>query len=87
MALIPSLPFGLAMAASFGALNTLLNYIAWNEVRKARRRGHSVIMQAQLESRLTKLVSSLIVQITMTVAALARDPLIAVWADGLGQCS
>ncbi|MGD9508716.1 MAG: cation diffusion facilitator family transporter [Geminicoccaceae bacterium] len=77
-------PFGLAMAAVFGALNTLLNYVAWNEVRKACRRGHSVIMQAQLRSRLTKLVSSLIVQTTMTVAALAPDPLIAAWADGLG---
>lgn len=77
-------PLGLTMAASFGALNTYLNYIAWNEVRKACRRGHSVIMQAQLKSRLTKLVSSLIVQATMTVAALAPDPLIAAWADGLG---
>jgi divalent metal cation (Fe/Co/Zn/Cd) transporter len=77
-------PLGLTMAASFGALNTYLNYIAWNEVRKACQSGHSVIMQAQLKSRLTKLVSSLIVQATMTVAALAPDPLIAAWADGLG---
>ena len=70
-------PLGLTMAACFGALNTYLNYIAWNEVRKACRHGHSIIMQAQLKSRLTKLVSSLIVQVTMTVAALAPDPLIA----------
>lgn len=77
-------PLGLTMAACFGALNTYLNYIAWNEVRKACRHGHSIIMQAQLKSRLTKLVSSLIVQVTMTVAALAPDPLIAAWADGLG---
>jgi cation diffusion facilitator family transporter len=77
-------PFGLAMAASFGAVNTFLNYVAWNEVRKACRHGRSVIMQAQLKSRLTKLVSSVIVQLTMTVAALARDPLVAAWADGLG---
>lgn len=77
-------PLGLTMAACFGALNTYLNYIAWNEVRKACRQGHSIIMQAQLKSRLTKLVSSLIVQMTMTVAALAPDPLIAAWADGLG---
>jgi cation diffusion facilitator family transporter len=77
-------PVGLALGASFGALNTFLNFIAWDEVRQACRGSASVIMRAQLTSRRTKLISSCAVQITLTVAALARDPMIAGVADGGG---
>jgi cation diffusion facilitator family transporter len=77
-------PLGLALAACFGALNTFLNFIAWDEVRQACRGQPSVIMRAQLASRLTKLISSCIVQVTMTLAALVQDPVVAGLADGGG---
>jgi divalent metal cation (Fe/Co/Zn/Cd) transporter len=79
-------PLGLALAAALGAVNTLINFVAWDEVRRAAAAGgeRSVIMQAQVQARLTKLVSSLVVQVSMTVAATARDAVIAAWADGLG---
>ena len=77
-------PLGLAVAACVGAINTFINFVAWDAVRRAAGTQRSVIMQAQIQSRLTKLVSSLIVQLTMTLAALAIDPVVAAWADGSG---
>lgn len=77
-------PLGLALAASLGAVNNLANFVTWDEMRRAARAGGSVIMQAQLRARTTKLVASAGVQATMTVAALAVDPVVAAWADGLG---
>jgi divalent metal cation (Fe/Co/Zn/Cd) transporter len=41
-------------------------------------------MHAQLRSRWTKLLSSLTVQITMTLAAIAKDPMLAAMADAVG---
>jgi divalent metal cation (Fe/Co/Zn/Cd) transporter len=78
-------PLGLALAAAIGATNTLLNFMAWDEVRRAARHGGSVIMEAQLKARVTKLASSVFVQLTMTVAAVATDPVIVAWADGAGS--
>jgi cation diffusion facilitator family transporter len=77
-------PLGMALAAAAGAINSFINYIAWDEVRRAARRGRSTIMHAELQARVAKLISSGIVQLAMTVAALAADPVIAAWADGLG---
>jgi ferrous-iron efflux pump FieF len=77
-------PLGLTLAAVAGAANTLVNFVAWAEVRHATRRAPSVIMRAQLQARVTKLVASSVVQVTLTVAAIARDPLIAAGADSIG---
>jgi ferrous-iron efflux pump FieF len=77
-------PLGLALAASLGAVNLLVNYKAWFRVREAARAGGSVIMQAQLNARVAKLVASCFVQSTLTIAALAYDPIVAAWADSIG---
>ena len=42
-------------------------------------------MQGQLRARVVKLVSSLFVQVTMTVAAVATDEAVVVWADAIGS--
>jgi divalent metal cation (Fe/Co/Zn/Cd) transporter len=77
-------PLGLSLAAVSGAINFFVNIIAWENVRQAARGRPSAIMHAQLRARTTKLLCSVVVQITMTVAALAKDPVIVAGADSLG---
>src|ERR1700730_722378 len=77
-------PLGLALAAVVGAMNLLVNFIAWDSVRQATLGAPSVIMRAQLKARVTKLLSSVLVQVTMTVAAGAKDPVLVALADGVG---
>jgi divalent metal cation (Fe/Co/Zn/Cd) transporter len=74
----------LTLAAVTGALNVGINIIAWDEVRRATRGRPSAIMRSQLSSRWTKLLSSLTVQVTMTLAAVAKDPMLAGMFDGMG---
>ena len=77
-------PLGLALAAVVSAVNTLVNFIGWLAVRTAMSRDGSAIYKAQADSRLVSLIASLIVQITLTGAVLAKDPVISIWLDGLG---
>ena len=77
-------PFGLALAAIVGAVNTSINLIAWDAVRRAARGEKSLIMQGQLTSRNVKLVSSLVVQLSLTVAAVSTDDVVAACADAAG---
>jgi divalent metal cation (Fe/Co/Zn/Cd) transporter len=77
-------PLALTLAAVTGALNVCINVVAWDEVRRATRGRPSAIMRAQLRSRWTKLLSSLTVQVTMTLAAVAKDPMLAAMADAVG---
>jgi divalent metal cation (Fe/Co/Zn/Cd) transporter len=77
-------PLALTLAAMTGALNVCINVVAWDEVRRAARGRPSAIMHAQLRSRWTKLLSSLTVQATMTLAAVAKDPMLAAMADAVG---
>lgn len=77
-------PLGLALAAIVGALNTYINLIAWDAVRRAARGESSLIMQGQLAARDVKLVSSLVVQLSLTVAAVSTDDLVIAWADAAG---
>ena len=44
-----------------------------------------MVMQGQLKSRGVKLVSSLVVVMTMTVAALSTDGVVVAWADAGGS--
>lgn len=81
----PGTPFGLAMAAIAGALNLYINFLSWDRVRHAIRAESSIIMRGQLQSRRVKLMSSLFVLITMTVAALSTDDRVVAWADVLGS--
>jgi divalent metal cation (Fe/Co/Zn/Cd) transporter len=81
----PGMPFGLAMAAMAGAVNLYVNFLSWDRVRRAMRAESSIVMQGQLQSRRVKLVSSLFVLITMTVAAASTDDRVVAWADVLGS--
>jgi divalent metal cation (Fe/Co/Zn/Cd) transporter len=78
-------PLGLALAAMVGALNAYVNFIAWDGMRRAAEGESSVVMQSQLRSRWVKLVCSLVVLITMTVAALSSDNMIVASADAVGS--
>jgi divalent metal cation (Fe/Co/Zn/Cd) transporter len=77
-------PLGLALAAIVGALNTYINLIAWDAVRRAARGENSLIMRGQLTARNVKLVSSLVVQLSLTVAAVSTDDAVIAWADAAG---
>ena len=77
-------PAGFALAAFVTAINTYVNVLAWDGVRRAARGGGSLIMQGQLQSRVVKLVSSSCVVITLTIAALASDGVVIMWADAIG---
>ncbi len=78
-------PFGLTMAAVAGALNLYVNFLAWNSMRRVLRAESSLVMVAQLQARTVKLVSSLCVLGTMTLAALSTDTEVVAWADAVGS--
>ncbi len=77
-------PFGLTAAAVVSAFNLVLNFVAWDGVRRATLGTPSAIMRALLQARVTKLMASVLIQATMTIAALAKDPVVVALADGLG---
>jgi cation diffusion facilitator family transporter len=78
-------PFGLALAAVCAAVNTYINLLAWDAIRRAAQTGKSVIMQAQLKSREVKLISSVFIQAALTVATLTPDPIVVTWAEVIGS--
>jgi divalent metal cation (Fe/Co/Zn/Cd) transporter len=78
-------PFGLAMAAGAGAVNLYFNFVAWGRVRRAVRAESSLVMMGQLRARKVKLVASLFVLATMTLAALSMDEEVVAWADAIGS--
>jgi cation diffusion facilitator family transporter len=78
-------PFGLALAAIVGAVNLAINVIAWDGMRRAAEAESSLVMLAQLKARVVKLVSSLFVIVTMSVAALSTDRMVVAWADVIGS--
>lgn len=77
-------PLGLAMAAATNAVNVVINSLGWFAMFSASRSDDSAIYTAQLRARTVKLFSCLVVQTAMTIAALAKDPLISTWLDGFG---
>ena len=77
-------PLGLATAAVVNAINTLINALGWFAMVAAARSDDSPIFRAQLRARMVKLVSSLVVQTTLTIAVLSKDPVVSLWLDGIG---
>lgn len=77
-------PAGFAMAALVTAVNCYINVLAWDAMRRAASAGGSLIMQGQLEARVVKLVSSALVLVSMTIAALSADAVVIVWSDSIG---
>jgi divalent metal cation (Fe/Co/Zn/Cd) transporter len=78
-------PLGLALAAMVGALNAYVNFLAWDRMRRAAESGGTLVMQAQVHARWVKLVCSLVVLVTMTVAALSADNVVVASADAVGS--
>ena len=54
-------------------------------MRRAAEAESSLVMLAQLKARVVKLVSSLFVIVTMSVAALSTDRVVVAWADVIGS--
>jgi divalent metal cation (Fe/Co/Zn/Cd) transporter len=77
-------PLGLATAAAINSINMVINSLGWFAMFSASRSDDSAIYSAQLRARTVKLLSCFVVQTTMTIAALAKDPLISACLDGLG---
>ena len=78
-------PLGLALAAIVGALNAYVNFVAWDAMRRATQGDTSLVMQGQLQARRVKLICSLVVLVTMTVAALSTDNVVVASADAVGS--
>jgi divalent metal cation (Fe/Co/Zn/Cd) transporter len=78
-------PLGLMLAAVTASINTYVNIVAWDTIRRAARGGKSIIMQAQLRSRRVRVFSSLFIQATMTGAAVSTDSVVAIWAEAIGS--
>ncbi len=77
-------PLGLAIGAVVASVNTCENFLAWAAMRRAAKVEANAILNAQMRARWVKLVSSVVVQVAMTIAAITYDTVIAHWLDGLG---
>ena len=77
-------PLGLTWAAIINAINTLINVVSWFAMAAASRDDDSDVYRVQLRVRFTMMVSSLALQVTLTVAALAKDDAIALTLDAAG---
>ena len=70
---------------SSARINLAINVVAWDGMRRAAEAESSLVMLAQLKARVVKLVSSLFVIVTMSVAALSTDRVVVAWADVIGS--
>ncbi len=77
-------PLGLVVAAITNAINTLINVLGWHAMLTASRADDSEVFRAQLGARFTMMVSTLFLQVTLTMAALAKDDAIALALDAIG---
>lgn len=77
-------PLGLALAAMIGAVNAYINVVVWKKMWVAAQGDSTLVMRVQLRSRMVKTVSSFVVLLALTVAALSTDNVIVAWADALG---
>lgn len=78
-------PLGLALAAMVGALNAYVNFVAWDRMRQASESDSSLVMEGQVKARRVKLICSLVVLFTMTIAALSTDNVVVASADAIGS--
>lgn len=80
----PASPFGLTAAALVNAVNTLINFLSWYAMFVASGAREDGVYGAQLRARFTMMTSSFFLQITLTIAALAKDNAFALILDALG---
>lgn len=74
----------LALAAITNAVNAAVNVAGWLGMRAATPGNPSDVFMAQIHARMTMMVSSLFLQVTLTIAAFAKDPALATAMDALG---
>ncbi len=79
-------PLGLATAAIVNGINTVINAIGLVAMYAASRDHDSGVFGAQIRARALMLLVTLILQVTLTAAALAKDPGIALALDATGAC-
>jgi divalent metal cation (Fe/Co/Zn/Cd) transporter len=77
-------PTGLAVAAVVNAANCLVNGLGFHSMYAAAKGKESGVFGAQLRARVTMLTASAILQVTLTIAAFAKDAEIALLLDALG---
>lgn len=77
-------PLWLVLAAIVNAINTAVNVAGWWAMRRVARGEGSHVFKTQLAARFTMMSSSLFLQVTLTVAALSRDVVVALALDALG---
>jgi divalent metal cation (Fe/Co/Zn/Cd) transporter len=77
-------PLGLAIAAIVNAINNVINGLGFYSMYTASRGKESGIFGAQLRARLTMLTATALLQVTLTIAALAKDADIALFLDASG---
>ncbi|MEM9105944.1 MAG: cation transporter [Pseudomonadota bacterium] len=77
-------PVGLAFAAVVNAINFLINLLSLYAMVSASDREESDIFRAQRRARALKTLSSGVLQVTLTIAAISSDPVIAKVMDGTG---
>ncbi|MBW8640513.1 cation transporter [Hoeflea sp. WL0058] len=81
---VPPTPMGLAFAAIVNAFNLTINWVSLFALVSGDRTEESEIYKAQIKSRVVKCANSTFLQITLTVATLAKDPVVGLFMDGLG---
>jgi divalent metal cation (Fe/Co/Zn/Cd) transporter len=79
----PPSPRGLAVAAVANAINTAANILGW-VMLVASREGATEVYESQIRVRFTMMTSAIALQVTLTIAALAKDPGLVLLLDGLG---
>lgn len=80
----PASPLGLAFAAIINAVNLGINFIGWHAIHSATRGRDPGLLAGELSAKFGALVGSVILQITLTLAALAKDPATVLALDALG---
>ena len=80
----PAGPMGLALAAIVNAVNLTINAVGYWSMRNAAGGDLSGVLGAELSSRLGSFRGSAILQVTLTLAALAKDPNLVLLFDASG---
>lgn len=80
----PASPLGLAAAAIVNAVNAAINVLGWWGMHRMQPSEPDEVFASQLNARLVMMMSSIFLQVTLTIAALSKDPLVALSMDAIG---
>ncbi|MCR9138566.1 MAG: cation transporter [Alphaproteobacteria bacterium] len=80
----PASPLGLSVAAIVNAINLGINLIGWHAMWSASRGRDPGLLAGELSARFGSLVGSAILQVSLTAAALAKDPVLVLTFDAFG---